>query len=223
MKNNDEIQKGKKPDTRQRLLEAACMVFAEKGYRDATIQEICDRAGANVAAVNYHFGDKERLYDLAWRYAYDLARDKYPIEVELSEEVGPEKRLEIVIRSLLGRIFDSGLAGCFPKFTLRESAEPTSALVKIVDEVMRPHGKYVGEIMNQLLGQSADNHHTHLCAMSVISQCLFFSFNRNIRKLIINRDSLSSKEVDALADHIYRFVLAGIRDVRASNQEHQAS
>src|SRR3954468_6586493 len=51
------------PDlTKARLLEAAGEEFAEKGFECATVRSICQRAGANLAAVNYHFGDKERLY-----------------------------------------------------------------------------------------------------------------------------------------------------------------
>ena len=48
--------------TKVRLLEAAGEEFAEKGYELARVRSICERAGANLAAVNYHFGDKEQLY-----------------------------------------------------------------------------------------------------------------------------------------------------------------
>jgi len=48
--------------TKTRLLEAAGEEFADKGFGGATVRAICARAGANVAAINYHFGDKERLY-----------------------------------------------------------------------------------------------------------------------------------------------------------------
>ena len=57
------------PTTRERVLTAASEIFAEKGYRDATVSEICEAADANIASVNYHFGDKESLYDEVWRHA----------------------------------------------------------------------------------------------------------------------------------------------------------
>ncbi len=49
----------------KKLLSAACDVFVEMGFRDATVAEICRRAGANISAVNYHFGSKETLYQQA--------------------------------------------------------------------------------------------------------------------------------------------------------------
>jgi len=57
------------PGTEKRLLEAAGEIFAEHGYRAATIHQICQRAGANIAAVNYHFSDKEQLYHEVIRYS----------------------------------------------------------------------------------------------------------------------------------------------------------
>jgi AcrR family transcriptional regulator len=65
--------------TEQRLLEAAGQIFAEKGFRAATINEICTRAEANIAAVNYHFDSKERLYVEAVRHAYKSCADQVPM------------------------------------------------------------------------------------------------------------------------------------------------
>ena len=65
-------------DTYKKLLKAASEVFAEKGYRDATIAEICRRAQSNVAAVNYHFGSKDELYIAVWKNAFEEALRIYP-------------------------------------------------------------------------------------------------------------------------------------------------
>src|SRR5437867_9871166 len=51
-----------KDTTKEHLLEVAGQVFAEKGYEEASVRDICTKAGVNVAAVNYHFGGKEKLY-----------------------------------------------------------------------------------------------------------------------------------------------------------------
>ena len=50
------------PSTQDRLLEAAEELFAERGYDGTSLRALTSRAGANLAAVNYHFGSKEGLY-----------------------------------------------------------------------------------------------------------------------------------------------------------------
>ena len=57
--------------SRKRLLEAACILFSEKGYRATRVRDICRRAGTNAASVNYYFGDKASLYVAAWRRSFE--------------------------------------------------------------------------------------------------------------------------------------------------------
>src|SRR4051794_32280307 len=90
----------------ERLLDAAGEVFAEVGYRDATIREICRRAGANVAAVNYHFGDKERLYSATLRHFANASMERFPIVPhDLPRNATPEQRLRAFVGSFLQRLF----------------------------------------------------------------------------------------------------------------------
>ena len=64
---------------KEKLLAVAGDLFMEKGFRDATVAEICSRADANISAVNYHFGSKEALYQEAWRHSFDRVAEDVPI------------------------------------------------------------------------------------------------------------------------------------------------
>src|SRR5579872_793581 len=94
--------------TREHLLEAAAEVFAEAGFRTATVREICQRAGANIAAVNYHFGDKEKLYRAVLKDSFRIAMARYPADLGLPARATPEQRLRAFVLSFLMRIFSTG-------------------------------------------------------------------------------------------------------------------
>src|SRR5947209_14525298 len=107
-------------ETRRRLLEAAGEVFAEQGFRSATIRDICQLAKANVAAVNYHFRDKQGLYTSVLQYACACSTDKYPPDLGVSAQATPEQRLHAYVRSLLLRMFDTGRPAWHGKLEARE-------------------------------------------------------------------------------------------------------
>ena len=83
-------------DARQRLLDAAIVVFANKGFEAASIREICSLAGVNIAGVNYYFRDKEKLYIEAAKHSHlsacgrvaESIRDRHAILVEIFEHLG---------------------------------------------------------------------------------------------------------------------------------------
>ena len=51
------------PTTRERLLQAAETLFAERGFEATTLRELTSLAGGNLAAIHYHFGSKEALLE----------------------------------------------------------------------------------------------------------------------------------------------------------------
>src|SRR5262245_3494612 len=94
------------PGTEKRLLEAAGEIFAEHGYRAATVRQICEKARANIAAVNYHFGDKEGLYMAALRSVHRASAEKYLSNLSVSPANTPEQKLRVYVLSLMLRIFE---------------------------------------------------------------------------------------------------------------------
>jgi TetR/AcrR family transcriptional regulator, regulator of cefoperazone and chloramphenicol sensitivity len=108
-------------ETPQRLLEAAGAVFAHKGFRSATIREICQRARVNLAAVNYYFGDKGRLYAAVMEYAHTRSRGKYPLAQPGSEARPAVERLQAWIHNFMSSLLDDGVPAWFGKMMAREN------------------------------------------------------------------------------------------------------
>ena len=203
-------------NTRNRILSTACEVFAEKGYHDATIEEICTRAKSNVAAVNYHFGSKDQLYARVWRRAFDEAVEAYPPEGGLGPEASPEERLRAAIYSLVGRTVDPGRIGHAGKLLLREMVNPTDAIKHVKHDVLRSMHERMSNLMRELLGPEATDEQLLLSEMSVAHQCVAIGirlFKGGIpphMRLDMSVDQL----VETLTEHITKFSLAGIKAVR---------
>ena len=89
-------------ETKARLLEAAGEEFADKGFELARVRAICDRAEANLAAINYHFGDKEHLYLEVLREAHRCGLE--PIAQSFEPGLSAAQRLRMFIHFFLGRV-----------------------------------------------------------------------------------------------------------------------
>jgi AcrR family transcriptional regulator len=198
--------------TRLQLIEAAGEVFAEVGFRDATVREICRRGNANIAAVNYHFGDKETLYLEVLRYSQAKAIAKYPPLLGIAPDAPARERLHAFIHSLLLRVFDKGPTSWHGKLMLREMIEPTPALDSVVEERIRPMASQLWKIVAEILGCKPEDDRVRLCAFSVVSQCVFYHHCRPVMtRLFPGQKAMEPEDIKKLADHIARFSLAAMK------------
>jgi AcrR family transcriptional regulator len=206
-------------ETRRHLLEAAGEVFAEAGFRDATVREICKRAGANIAAINYHFGDKETLYLEVLRYAHGKALEKYPPLLDVPDDAPPEKKLRAFIHSLLLRIFDKGPTSWHGRLISREMIEPTAALDSLVEERMRPMVAQLWKIVAEILDCPVNDERVRLCGFSIVSQCTFYKHcSPVVTRLFPNKLPQDATSIGHLADHITKFSLAAMKHLPAAKR-----
>ena len=201
-------------DTKNKLLKAASEAFAEKGYRETTVAEICMQAGSNVAAVNYHFGGKDALYAAVWRNAFKEALRVYPPDGGLPPNATPEKRLHALIFSLLHRIMDNGRLGYAGQILLQEMSDPTDVIRQVRKDVIGPLREHTQQIIIELLGPKANDLQIGFCKMSVIHQCLAIGFRKGKLPSFIIKEKPTPELIDGLVEHITRFSLAGIKAVR---------
>ena len=201
-------------DTRQRLLEAAGEVFAEYGFRKATVREICKRANANIAAVNYHFRDKDGLYSAVLQYAHQCASKKYPPDLGLDSDATAKQQLFAFARSFLLRIFDNGRLAWHGKLMAREMIEPTRALDALVENEIRPFANRLELIVRKLLDVRASDKLVCLCARSIVAQCVFYHHARPVINRLYPNQKYDPEEIEQLAKHITRFSLGALKEFR---------
>jgi AcrR family transcriptional regulator len=199
-------------ETRQRLLEAAAEVFADGGYRRATIAKICRRAGTNIAAVHYHFGDKQGLYAAVFDYAQRRASRE---DATVDEAASAEDRLRTHVATFVGRLLDPQRPAWISRLLAHELIEPTQVLDRLVRNRMRANHQQIAGAIGELLGAAATPETVRLCTLSVVSQCVFY---RNSAAVVtrLYPEIVPAKEVERIADHVTQFSLAAIRGM-ASN------
>ncbi|MBN2033269.1 MAG: CerR family C-terminal domain-containing protein [Deltaproteobacteria bacterium] len=200
--------------TPSNLLASASDLFADKGYREATIAEICERAGANIAAVNYHFGDKETLYKEAWRRAFYESVKAHPPDGGVNENAPPEGRLRGRVHALLHRVADENNREFL--FVQKELASPTGLLDEVIEEELRPLQEKMEAVIGELLGPRASNMQVRFCAISIVSQCINPAVMRKGHK---GKEKAKFgppriDDVTAYADHVVKFSLSGIQAIR---------
>ena len=205
--------------TKKRLIEAAGEVFAQHGFRAATIREICKRANASVSAVSYHFQDKEGLYAAVFEYSHRWAVEKYPHDLGLEEKATPEERLRAFIRSFLLRGLGDGFPAWHGKLLAQETADPSGVLRKVAETAIRPMDEYLEGIVRELLrkenpSQEVNDHSVQLCRMNIVGQCIFQLHARQFMQFA-GPKNLEPPQIAAIADHIFRFSLGGIRAIAA--------
>ena len=202
----------KEQDSKTVILEAAGPIFAKLGYFRTTIRDICTAADVNVAAVNYHFGGKQRLYTELFRYGNERA--PYDVTGVMDSDSSPEALLRMFNEAQLRRLLDRGPYAWFPKLVFRELQEPTHVLDNWVNEHIRPRAEFLHGVMAALLGPSATESDIHFCARSVVAQNLLYGQTQAIIHRLYDNIEFEDDAFDALVDHVTTFSLGGIQSVR---------
>ena len=208
------VLKTKSEKTRNRLLTAASRIFAEKGFQESTIAEICEQAETNIASVNYHFRDKETLYLESWRFAFNRELNLYPPDGGLSTDAPAEQRLAERIRSLINRVSDDSSYS----FAIinKEMAQPTRLLSDILEKEINPQRLQMLDLLKECLGQDANAEQIHYCHTSIMGQCFQLLRLKHMHSARHFRSPASDlSDTKAFAEHVVQFSLAGIQAIRS--------
>ena len=203
--------------TRERLIDAAGELFAELGFHHTTVRQICNRAGANIAAVNYHFRDKTGLYTEVVRQSMRAARLD-AVRAAFEKNAPPEEILRAVIKTRLESLRGLDLGDWHFRIFAHELAKPTPAMDVVVSEAIRPLYLRMCQLLGIILNLPPDHQQTRLCAHSIIGQILFYAFATPVIGRLGPQIKMTQPQVEVVANHITEFSLAYLRKTNRSSR-----
>jgi len=195
----------KNEDVRRRLVEAAGQVFAEVGYEAATVRQITERAEANVAAINYHFGDKLQLF----RSVLQLVTSHVMSQIEANCAAGTaEQRLLQFIRTTLS-VESEGEYPWAPLLMAREITEFNATPAAFIVEAVRPLHVTAEQIVADLTG-CRDMQHVQIAASMLVTLCVTRFRQHRLDRMLAKNPSQIPDDVAGTVESVFRFALAGI-------------
>ena len=209
-------------DTRQRIINTAGPIFADLGFENTTIREICKKAGVNIAAVNYYFGDKKKLYLAVLKYGKDIVFCEHPFEENSGKPTSAEDRFKLFVSWYIGRVKECHAGYSWVrKLVTYELLRPTEGLDLVAEEGVAPIFRILSSIVRELVGTGATDDMVKMCCASVISQSLFFFYAQPMIKRLFPGDNFSNAEL--IAEHIVKFSLGALKNFQQTEETNDES
>lgn len=177
------------------------------------MREVCQAASVNIAAIHYHFGDKERLYIECVKYAHCQQGVE---QFDWPDRTTSEQKLTVMVTHMLTMMLAADTPAWHIELMMRELARPTAACQALVEEFISPMFLQLLAIVSELLPP-----HTPLIAkqqttFSVVAQCLLYRYHRPIGRLLVGEEQFQRLlDVEPVARQIIAFSLGGIRECAA--------
>jgi len=203
-------------DTRTRLLQTSLSVFARRDFDAVSIREIVEHAGANIAAVSYHFGGKQGLYMATAEFLADAMQQKVQWQLSRLQSEPPvdsasaQEQLANLIETLVETLLLDPLGDDAAGFILREQLQPTAAFDILFERLMRPMQQAFQSLLAQLGPEQADDYGQVLRTHALMGQILAF---RTARQTLLRRlgvDCLSTADVEAITRQVTGLTLHAV-------------
>ena len=217
-----------KPDTPpscHRIVQVAEQLFAEKGFDNTSIRDITAAAHCNLAAVNYHFGSKDKLYLLIFQQHMDVMRDRRldPINQLFQDNpntVTIEQLLETFCHAFVQPFITDQPANTRIRLMLQEFHKPHLPDNKFANEVIIPVKQALSDAILKIY-PTLNPLTVALCLQSVVNllmgQMMHVVHNNpmteQIKKLVLPNQDLQKN-----IQHIVQFAAAGIKSYTEENQ-----
>ena len=194
--------------TRTNLIMAGIRIFAQKGFKEATVRDICKQAGSsNINSINYYFGSKQGLYKEILEMLFSEYDRQKP---EPDQNLSAEEKLKNFITTFCTMLYKGGPAESdLTTIFVSEMTSPSPFIQDLVDKYNRPRVEFHMSIIRDLLGSNATEAMVRDCLVSVSGQLLYYSFAWPVFSRLFP-DYSTQATYDQWADHVFTFSMGGI-------------
>jgi AcrR family transcriptional regulator len=193
-------------------LKAAERLFAARGFTDVTVREICRAARANVAGVNYHFGDKLGLYREVLQVAIDAIRETNDAGRAAGTGRPPEEQLRRYLVVFLQRVL-SPEYDTVHRLVQREIDQPTPAMDALVEQAARPRLEYLASVVAEMSAGNPADPAVLQCVGSIMAQTIVYVRRNPIAERLGFVFTPTRANIKAAAGHIATFSIAGVHAI----------
>ncbi len=204
---------GEAQEAQQRLLDAAEEMFAQKGFNGTSIRDLTTKANCNLASINYHFGDKQELYEELFRWRLREMRDSRlkAIKAVMTGKAKPtlEKLLHAYAVAFLEPLSDPERNWRFMQLFARELVEQRLSRNTFLEEMAAPImaalEKAIAAVCPHL-----DKRNVQMSIHSIVGQLIHVMHAKAMLEGGQGR-AIATFDIDEAIDHIVKFSAAGIR------------
>jgi AcrR family transcriptional regulator len=200
-------------ETRRQLLEAAGEVFAQHGYAKATSKEICARANANIAAVNYHFGGKDQLYAAVLQEAHSRIVSIETMTATAGSRVDPKLKLRMFLTRIVAEVAKRD-RGWELRVLSREVLSRSPLMPTLIDKQIAPKAALLRTILAEIMHLPIDHPAVSRSIISIMGPILMLLItDRLIQKKVAPH---LDPDPETLTEHMVTYALAGLDAIARS-------
>ncbi len=210
--------------TRRRLLDAGLEAFGERGFDAVSTRDLAEKAGANQAAIPYHFGGKEGLYmavveDLVETVQRSVGTATKNIQAQLAEGPITLAQGEALITALIGKMVEflvgAGEAQLRAAFVIRELMHPSAAFDLLYEGYMEQVHTTITRLVASLLGDDPESMTSILRAHALLGEVVIFGAGRELIRRRAGWDDFTEDHLEQITTAVTETFLSSIRSIRA--------
>ena len=193
-------------EARNRLLDAALTLFAEKGFAKTSTREIALAAQINSASISYYFGDKAGLYKAV--FTDPRSNPNVPPE-QIDDATQPlEWSLTNLMRSFVEPLKQGHLVQQSMKLHFREMLEPTGIWQQEVDCAIKPSHNALVCALCRHLGLATPDDDIHRLALSIAGLGVMLQICTDVTSAVRPGLMASHAALDRYCERLVGYALA---------------